>query len=243
MSQYQDHPISEIFPMMSQTEIAELAEDIKTHGLKQDIVIYEGKILDGRNRYRACQIAGVKITTCQYAGDDPTGEVLSLNLHRRHLTESQRAMVGAKWANLKVGVFAGNQHVSPPPIGGHQSATQTRNEAAEKLGIGTSSIDRAKRVIKDNPELVEKIESGEIKVNAAYELTRDAAKKQPESIPETWKVPSVEPDLKKLKLDLADGIWAVAKAQLDKIGKDDASRVKVLNEVIQYCNDRITNNK
>ena len=47
------HPIANIFPRMSDTEFDELVEDIKKNGLQEHIWLYEGKILDGRNRYEA----------------------------------------------------------------------------------------------------------------------------------------------------------------------------------------------
>lgn len=63
-------------------------------GLRQAVVLYEGKILDGRNRWLACQKIGLTAKTEQYQGEDPVGFVVSLNLSRRHLTISQKAAVG-----------------------------------------------------------------------------------------------------------------------------------------------------
>jgi hypothetical protein len=81
-----------------------------------------------------------------------------LNDHRRHLNPSQLAMVGAKWAQLKVG----NPNLIPPIGGIAQTETKTRDEASKLLGVGTSSIDRAKQIIKHGtPELVAAVETGE----------------------------------------------------------------------------------
>jgi hypothetical protein len=90
------HPLSEMFPLMEGTELAELAADIAKYGLREPIMLHEGKILDGRNRYRACRLAGVPISTCIYVGDDPGGYVWSANFHRRHLNnEGKRKAIAA----------------------------------------------------------------------------------------------------------------------------------------------------
>ena len=91
--EYTDHPIAELFPLMSGADLAELAKDINENGQREDIVVYQGKILDGRNRYRACLLADVEPRVTSYIGTDPIRDVLSWNLHRRHLDVSQRAAI------------------------------------------------------------------------------------------------------------------------------------------------------
>ena len=75
------HPLAECFPMLSDSELQELADDIKANGLRQKIMMHESQILDGRNRYAACRIAGFGIgnSITQYEGSDPIGYVISAN--------------------------------------------------------------------------------------------------------------------------------------------------------------------
>jgi hypothetical protein len=98
------HPLANIFPLMEGQEFESLVEDIRAaNGLHEKITLYEGCILDGRNRYRACKALGIDITALEfdeYDGSDPLGFVISLNLARRHLSESQRAMIAAQCANI-----------------------------------------------------------------------------------------------------------------------------------------------
>src|SRR6476620_5362229 len=90
------HPISNIFPLMGDDDLRQLAEDIKANGLKEPIWRYEGKILDGRNRWRACLLAGIEPQFRTYTGSSPATFVLSLDLLRRHLTQSQKAAVAVE---------------------------------------------------------------------------------------------------------------------------------------------------
>lgn len=97
-------PAADVFPMMADDELAELAEDIKVNGLRDPIVIADipdengeliETLIDGRNRRKACKKAGVEPSTRKLDGEDPTAFVLSANIHRRHLTRGQRAMAVA----------------------------------------------------------------------------------------------------------------------------------------------------
>jgi len=58
--------------------------------------MYEGKILDGRNRFKACQEVGVELITREYTGSNPVGFVLSLNKERRNLTKGQLAAIAVE---------------------------------------------------------------------------------------------------------------------------------------------------
>jgi ParB-like chromosome segregation protein Spo0J len=93
MSEYEFHPLANVFPLLEGGEFNTMIEDIKAHGLNELIVLYEGKILDGRNRYRACISAGVEpryreMDFSSYA--EAAAYVISANIHRRHLTAEQR---------------------------------------------------------------------------------------------------------------------------------------------------------
>jgi phage N-6-adenine-methyltransferase len=86
------HPAAELFPLMEGGDFAELVADIAAHGQREPIVMYDGMILDGRNRWRACQQLGLAPVYREWDGvGDPEAFVISLNLHRRHLTREQRA--------------------------------------------------------------------------------------------------------------------------------------------------------
>ena len=87
------HPLADLFPPVVGDEFDALVEDIRAHGLRQPVVPYDGKVLDGRNRLRACEVAGVepRYEVVDGTEDEALALVISLNLARRHLTTAQRA--------------------------------------------------------------------------------------------------------------------------------------------------------
>ena len=91
------HPLADLFPLMEGEEFDALVADIKANGLQEPVVVHEDMILDGRNRFMACEAAGVEPTFVPFLGENPLAFVISTNLRRRHLNESQRAMVGPSW--------------------------------------------------------------------------------------------------------------------------------------------------
>jgi hypothetical protein len=95
------HPLANDFPIIEGKQFEDLVADIKANGLHEPIVFYEDKILDGRNRYLACAIAGIDPETVDYIGDDPVGYVISANIHRRHLTAEQKRDLIAKLLKAK----------------------------------------------------------------------------------------------------------------------------------------------
>ena len=96
------HELADVFPLLSETELNSLTEDIRQHGLREPIVLYQGKVLDGRNRWLACQRLGIKPATREFQGDAlaALAYVWSANFHRRHLTPSQAAVAQAKREKL-----------------------------------------------------------------------------------------------------------------------------------------------
>lgn len=168
------HPVADLFPLMSEAELNDLAEDISTYGLREPIWLHlDGRVIDGRNRVRACQIAGVKPKTQVYADSDHTlvPFVVSLNMKRRHLNESQRAMVAAKIANLP--------NHRPEDKSANRPTSVSQPEAAQMMNVGVRSVGRAQAVQEHAvPELVAAVERGEVSVNSAADLAREPASLQ-----------------------------------------------------------------
>lgn len=152
------HDLAEMFPIMEGDEFDALVEDIRAHGLQNPITLYEDRILDGRNRYRACEVAGVEPLYDDYEGDDPVGFVISQNIKRRHLGESQRGLIAANLANLR--------HIS-------------QADAAKLLNISARTVFSANVVIeKAEEEVVIAIEQGKLAVSRAVEIAELPAEEQ-----------------------------------------------------------------
>ncbi len=91
------HEAAMSFPLLKGKDFEEFVTDIKEHGLQDSIVLLDGKILDGRNRFRACEALGIAPEYIEYCGkQSPEEYVDSKNLYRRHLTSAQRAMNAAR---------------------------------------------------------------------------------------------------------------------------------------------------
>lgn len=176
---YDVHPVANLFPYMEGEPFQEFVEDIRVNGQREPVVLDEqGRLIDGRNRARACQQLGVDVKEMTYSGDDVDSWIISHNIHRRHLTESQRAVIAAKLANLSRGNPTGsNQYES-----GKESIDRippTRADAAKSLNVGQASVGRARSVIKSgNDELIKSVESGETSVTAAAEQVRGKARQE-----------------------------------------------------------------
>lgn len=160
--------MAEIFPAMSESEFQQLVDDIRENGQREPIWIYQNKIIDGRNRYNACQVLDLEPSTREWSGHGSLiNFVVSLNLHRRHLNDSQRAMVARKLATIRSG---DNQFQSKEgsPIGEMIS----QPEAAELLNVSERSISRASKILRDGVhELVEKVEHGELSLAQAEKIS------------------------------------------------------------------------
>src|SRR5215211_6851887 len=91
------HELANLFPLLEGPDFEALKADIATYGLREPIWTYQGKVIDGRNRLRACRELGIDPPTREWDGKGSlVAFALSLNLHRRHLTSSQRAAVAVE---------------------------------------------------------------------------------------------------------------------------------------------------
>jgi len=170
------HSYADIFPWIEGPAFDDLVEDIRTNGVLEPIVFFDGAILYGRNRYMAARTLGIEYPYVEYEGDDPLGYVISHNLKRRHLTESQRAMVASKLAKARQGARTDLQ----PSAHVREVDTTT---AAKMLNVSPRSVESARSVERNGaPELVEAVERGEIRVRPAAEIAKLPKEEQPEAI-------------------------------------------------------------
>lgn len=161
------HEIANIFPMMAGAEYEQLLADIMENGQLDPVVLYEGKILDGRNRWKACMELGLVINYEQYPGDNPLSYVISKNLHRRHLNETQRGVIGARIANMQLG---DNQYKT----GSANLQTHvSQSEAARQLNVSPRMIATVKEVERKAPELITHMESGKMTAHEAIKKIKE----------------------------------------------------------------------
>jgi hypothetical protein len=153
------HPLADIFPLMEGDEFDDLVVDINVNGLREPIVTYQGMILDGRNRYRACLEAGVEPRIDPKAGEgwDPVAYVVSANIHRRHLNAEQKRDFIAKLLKATPEKsdrqIADVAKVSPTTVGSRRAEMEASGDVS-KLDTRTDTKGRkqpAKRIGKIPP--------------------------------------------------------------------------------------------
>ncbi|MCP4142521.1 MAG: hypothetical protein GY755_19965 [Chloroflexi bacterium] len=157
------HEVANIFPMMSGEEFDNLCRDIAANGQHEPIWTYDEKIIDGRNRYNACLEIGINPEFRQWDGNGSlVSFVLSLNLHRRHLTSGQRAAVATDVLPM---LEKENPQGNRKDLTGGNITTsdkaKNRDKAGEMLGVSGAYIQTAKKIKNEAPDLFEKVQSGE----------------------------------------------------------------------------------
>lgn len=176
------HPLADIFPLIEGEHFDDLVADVREHGIREQITLLDGKILDGRNRYRAGVIARLlpeslgELTVSQLklfrqhvpmGAEPPTHDellafVLSKNLHRRHMNESQRAMVAANIANMP----------AHRPAEKSANLQTSQDDAARRLNVSSRTVADAVKVRRGAaPELRAAVEQGHLAVSVAAKLT------------------------------------------------------------------------
>lgn len=163
--------IANIFPLMDGPDFDALVDDIKRHGQREPIWSYNGEILDGRNRFRACKELGIGAIVEPWIptnGDKPIDFVVSKNLKRRHLTSSQRGHVANTIAQLLQGEKKAD---SGNPL--------SQKEAAKLLNVSVDTVKTARKVADNaDPAVNAAVASGDVSLNDAAAVATQPKPKQ-----------------------------------------------------------------
>ena len=172
---YELHPLCTLFPRITGTEFSSLVEDIKSNGLRQPIVLHQGMILDGGNRYRACIEGGIAPVFTEFDGGNIVSFVLSANLHRRHLSAGQQAAIVASaqdWAQAQT--HGGNRR----PDQGATLHLETVKGRASESGASERTQKMADKVARNDPDLAKKVAHGEISLPKAVQQIEGKPRRQ-----------------------------------------------------------------
>jgi N6-adenosine-specific RNA methylase IME4 len=175
-----DHPLAALVPPMSPEEFDALSADILANGLFEPIVLYEGKILDGRHRYQACVDTGTEPRFREYEGEDPAGYVISSNVHRRHLSASQKAVVALDLERVYA-VQARDRQGARTDLTSSQSwekvePVHAAEKAAESIGVSKGYVSDAKLIERDGPDLLPQVSLGLLTIPEAKREIRQREK-------------------------------------------------------------------
>ncbi len=201
------HPLLAAFPRMGADEFEAFKADVAAHGQREPGRTFRGLLIDGRERRRACEELLVEFASEEWAGreSDLAAFVVSLNLQRRHYSESQRAMIAARLATARRGDNqhrpgagrAGSAGRAVPPIGG-----TSQRQAATLLNVGTRSVERAQAVIdRGVPELVAEVEADRMSVSSAAAIAQLPAATQREIVADRPAAAEPAPRLPRLATD------------------------------------------
>jgi len=172
MEPFSYHSHADLFPLLDGHEFDALVNDVKTNGLQIPIVLHDGKILDGRNRHRACLQAGVEPRFEEFDGDDDDALalVVSLNLTRRHLTTPQRAALALTLLPMEreqarrrmLAGGCGEEHPPQDPAGGIAKG-EAMAIAGARVGISKETVRQAARVAEAAPDVIEAMRDGVVR--------------------------------------------------------------------------------
>lgn len=174
------HPAVFRFPEMDAESFAGLKADIAENGVLQPVVLFDGRVIDGRHRWKACQELGRECPTTDFEGSeaDALRFVVSSNLHRRHLTASQKACVAVELlepfaAEAKERQGTRTDIVAKMP---QCSGEKARNQAAEVVGVSPRYVQDAKKLKTESPDVFEQVSRGELTLPQAITSVRHSEK-------------------------------------------------------------------
>lgn len=145
--QLERHPLSETYgPPLSEDELRGLAEDLAQHGQHDPIILYEGKVLAGWNRYMGCLQKGLTPVTKEYKGDTPEAVAFGTNVIRRRMSSLQKAMLGAQYS-----LNTGTKQIDVSKL--CAVSLNKLNQCCQLLKTDTPEAVRAVRKIRETPDM------------------------------------------------------------------------------------------
>jgi ParB-like chromosome segregation protein Spo0J len=183
---YQQHPLSAAWSAMDDESFKGLIDDIDANGVRNPIALYDGMILDGWHRYKACLELNVKKPPMvEYDGSDPASFVVSMNFHRRSKdSPSQIAFSIARTASWV-------ESSGRPSASVDSVMKMSVMKAAEIAGVSARTMTDAKAATKADPEVQDAVAKGEMSVSKAAKLAKKSPKKQRKALKKEPKAPVV----------------------------------------------------
>lgn len=209
MQKYKFHAVAAIFPDMPEPEYQALKDDIENNGLHEPIWLYENKIIDGRHRYRACTELGRKTDCRNWNGKGSAVDfVISMNLKRRHLTASQRAMAAADSLPFYEKEAKERERMGRAKLPDPNKAGRARDHAGKAFSVASRYVSDAKTLTLQYPKLATKIRSKELTlVEANRQVRRQSSLRDAGNLPAG-----------KYRIIYADPPWDYGNAGLPEYG-------------------------
>ncbi|WTG23316.1 ParB/RepB/Spo0J family partition protein [Streptomyces decoyicus] len=212
-----------LFPQLDEEELRALADDIQARGLIHPLVLDpQGRLLDGRGRLKACEIASVEPAFVTYEGSDPGGYVLSVNLRRRNITKGQAAMIAAKAR-------------SDSEQGPRSESEHTTRSVSEQTGISLGRISQSNTVLQHAADLVEAVIGGAMGLDEAYAIARENKAKANSAEVQLARLREEDPALadRVVEGDLTlAGAWAERTERVEEDKRQRRVATRLLDEVV-----------
>jgi len=228
------HPLCTLFPRLVGAEFDALKNDIIANGQREPIVVHEGLVLDGGNRYRACVEAGVEPVLKNFTGASAVSFVLSANLHRRHLSAGQQAAIVASAQDWTRAQGTGGDRKSD------QAAALPLDSVADRAaqsGASERTQRMADKVARESPDLAKQVAHGDISLPKALEQLSPKPPKQqavtdaPEQSAET--VPTPTPTLVQQVRDQQAAADNVPPADADDTGDEPGIEADPFEQLVE----------
>ena len=258
-----DPEFRDLLPPLAADEFAKLEALILKDGCTSPIILWQGLIADGHNRFDICtrNKIGYQINHIVTADYPDRNAVMLWMLDnqggRRNLADIDKISIATKKEVIIAAQAKERQRLSAKDEEGMSKSTDpstpilTRKEAAKEAGVGQTKYDEGKVILdavasgEAPKELLEQVRAGEVSVHKAASVIKDARKPAPCPKPDfEYVAPAAETKKPRNNYRPALGheISIMAITTLQRIGDDDKELEPAYRAVIDHCNERLALN-